>query len=178
VNEGLPSQPAVDQPGTEGIPTVHVVTFGADEERAAMEAWLADQQLAPQLDWASSTSASFRLNTTDANTVQERMRNGPDLEWLLVPPGQPDNLIRYLIVEGPDGRSFEVRDVPSVTQVGAVAQAVVQEYGEDRTESDWVVVDHVRPEGTPHRLNADGTLAQDAIGEGSRLRIGHQARAG
>lgn len=177
MNEGLPSQPTAAQSGTEGSPAVHIVAFGSDEERAALEAWLADQELAPQLEWASNTSASFRLNTTDADAVQERMRNGPDLEWLVVHPGQPDHLIRYLIVEGPDGRSFRVSDVPSVTKISEIARAVLEDYGEGRLNSDQVIINHVESEGG-RRLNPDSTLSQDAIGEGSRLQIGFEARAG
>jgi hypothetical protein len=123
---------------------------------------------------------SFRLNQSDPNVVTASMQARPDLNWSVVPPGQPDYLLPRLSVEGPDGRSFRLIQVPSSLITSTVAQTVIDQYQypEELTGGgSALVVDVVGPDGTGQRINPDMTLDEQAVTAGSRLRIGWQRRA-
>src|SRR5262249_36277039 len=117
-----------------------------------------------------SSSASFRLSTSDTSAVDQQMRSRQDITWAVVSPETPDYVLRYLSVVGPDGRSFRLSDVPAATPVSSVADELV---GTDQP----TVVEHVNPEGGARRMNPDTTLAEEGVGEGDRLRVGFERRA-
>jgi transcriptional regulator with XRE-family HTH domain len=158
--------------------TCHLVAWvSADEERITLEAWLAERGLDPQLEWMTPTSVSFRLNQADAYAVDRVMSARRDLNWTVVAPGVPDYVLRYLSVQGPDGRSFRFNDVPSAAPIGSVASELVEQYGEGLPGADRpTIVEHVGPEGS-RRLNPDSTLAEEGLAEGARLRVGFERRA-
>jgi hypothetical protein len=165
--------------GLEQKPTCHlVVHVSSDEERTAIQAWLSAQQFAPEEKWVTSSAVSFRLNEADSNVVTRLMRTRPDIGWTLVPPGEPDYLLRHLFVEGPDGRSFRFSDVPASSSISSVATELVDRYPAKLPgRGQPTVVDHVGPDGTGRRVNPDSTLHQEQVREGSRLRVGFQRRA-
>lgn len=172
---GLPEEPG-EQPEQ---PTCHLVLrINSEDERASIESWLSEQGFAPQQSWSTQSAVSYRLNQRDQNVVRGRLVTRPDIGWTLVPPGQPDYLLRQLFVEGPDGRRFRFSDVPVQSTVGSVATEMVEQYPEGLPGSDRpTVVDHVGADGTGRRTNPDNTLHEEGIGEGSRLRVGFQRTA-
>lgn len=186
VTETQPAPAAVLRPsGTtppEGAPPQQtetcrlVVWLGADD-RAAVEEWLAELGLDPRPVWLTPTSAAFQVTEADPRALDRVMRARPDLNWTIVAPGDPDYVIRYLSVQGPDGRSFRFNDVPSATPVGSVAGELVEQYTKGIPGGDQpTVVEHVGPDG-PRRMNPDSTLAAEGITEGARLRVGFERRA-
>ena len=143
-----------------------------------MHDWLAAQGFSPQEMWSTISAVSFRLNQADQNLVRERLVTRPDLGWTLVPPGQPDYLLRQLFVEGPDGRRFRLSDVPVQSTIGSVATEVVDQYPEGLPGADRpTVVDHVGPDGAGRRTNPDNTLHEEGIRENDQLRVGFQRTA-
>jgi len=176
--ESRPAAPVQAPPAVQTSPAVHlVVRISSEEERAEMEAWLGAQQFAPQQEWVSATAVSFRLNTTDENAVAERMR-GLDVGWTVVPPGEPDYLLRQIIVEGPDGRTFRFNDVPASTTVGTLGRELIDQYPEGLPGSENpMVIDRVNANGSGERVNPDNTVHQEGIREGTRIRVGFQRQA-
>jgi ubiquitin-protein ligase len=161
------------QPGQ----TCRLVVWVGLEEREALEAWLDREGLGPQAAWLTPTSASYLVNETEPHALEQRMRDVPGLNWTIVAPGDPDYVIRYLSVQGPDGRSFRFNDVPSATPVGSVASELVDQYNGGLPGGDQpTVVEHVGADG-PRRMNPDNTLADEGITEGARLRVGFERRA-
>jgi len=160
-------------------PACHVVLrVTSEEERGTAEAWLADLGFDPREEWVSATAVSFRLNEADSTVVTEQLRALPDIGWTVVPPGQPDYLLRQLFVEGPDGRSFRFSDVPASSTVGSVGEELIEQYPEGLPGSDQpLVIDRVAADGSGRRTNPDNTLAEEGITEDSRLRVGFQRRA-
>jgi hypothetical protein len=155
-----------------------VVRVSTDQERDDIQAWLTDQGFDPQQEWRTGTAVSFRLNEADPNVVTQRMRLRPDLGWTVVPPGQPDYLLRQLFVEGPDGRSFRFSDVPASSPVGSVGEELIDQYPEGLPGSDQpLVIDKVAADGTGERVNPDSTLHQEGITDGIRLRVGFQRQS-
>jgi effector-associated domain 1 (EAD1)-containing protein len=181
-------QPGTQQPGAQQAPRLqagaqpdscHVVVWLRSKEREALEAWMADHGLDPQAEWITATSASYRVNQSDPQAVDRVMSGRPDANWTVVAPGTPDYVLRYLSVQGPDGRSFRFSDVPSATPVGSVASELVGQYteGQGLPGGDQpTVVEHVEPAG-PRRMNPDSTLAEEGVTEGARLRVGFERRA-
>ena len=165
-------------PPAQTSPAVHlVVRISSEEERSRMEAWLAARQFAPQQEWVSATAVSFRLNTTDEDAVAERMRE-LDVGWTVVPPGEPDYLLRQIIVEGPDGRSFRFNDVPASTTIGTLGRELIDQYPEGLPGSENpMVIDQVNADGSGERVNPDNTVHQEGIREGTRIRVGFQRQA-
>lgn len=142
-----------------------------------MEAWLAARQFAPQQEWVSATAVSFRLNTTDEDAVAERMRE-LDVGWTVVPPGEPDYLLRQIIVEGPDGRSFRFNDVQASTTIGTLGRELIDQYPEGLPGSENpMVINQVNADGSGERVNPDNTVHQEGIREGTRIRVGFQRQA-
>lgn len=172
------------QEGPQSVPraegTVHLILrIGSDDEQAALEAWLTAQGFAPQTEYVTQTAVSFRLNQTDPNVVAERMRRGQaDVGWTVVPPGDPDYLLRQFFVEGPDGRRFRYSDIPAATPVGAVASELFDHYPETLPGADQpTVVDQVAPDGSGRRMNPDNSLHEEGVTEDSTLRVGFQRQA-
>lgn len=159
-------------------PACHLVAWlDSDEERTALESWLSEQGLDPRREWSTVSSLSYRLGEADPHTLDRLMRTRRDFPWAVVPPGDPDYVLRFLHVEGPDGRSFRFNDVPSATPVGSVAQELVDQYTEGLPGGDQpTVVDHVGA-GGPRRMNPESTLGDEGVTEGDRLRVGFQRRA-
>jgi ubiquitin-protein ligase len=87
-------------------------------------------------------------------------------------------VLRFLHVEGPDGRSFRFNDVPSATPVGSVASELVEQYTEGPPGADDqpTVVDLVGAGGA-RRMNPENTLGDEGVSEGDRLRVGFERRA-
>jgi Effector-associated domain 1 len=155
----------------------HLVAWLNAAERTALEAWLTEQGLDPRAEWITPTSVSFQVNQANPHDVDRVMSGRPDINWTVVAPGVPDYVLRYLAVQGPDGRSFQFNDVPSATPVRSVAGELVDQYtgglpGDDQP----TVVEHIGPEG-PRRMNPDSTLAEEGITEGARFRVGFERRA-
>lgn len=159
-------------------PTVHlVVRIGSEEERTQVQAWLADRGFEPQQEWVSNSAVSFRLNTADADAVSERMRE-LDVGWTVVPPGEPDYLLRQIIVEGPDGRTFRFNDVPASSTVGTLGRELIEQYPEGLPGSqNPMVIDRVNADGSGERVNPDETVHHEGIREGTRIRVGFQRNA-
>ena len=174
-----PLQPQDQQPPAPAG-TCHVVAWlNAPEQRAELQAWLASHGLDPHVSWSTPTSVSYRVNQADADAVDSVMVDRRDLNWTVVEPGTPDYVLRYLSVQGPDGRRFRFSDVPSATTFGALAGELVGQYvegGGPPGADQPTVVEQVRPEG-PHRVDPESTLAEEGITEGDRLRVGFERRA-
>jgi hypothetical protein len=158
--------------------TCHLVGWlDSAEQRDALFAWLTEQGLAPETEWSTPSNVSFRLNQADPQAVDRVMLARHDFAWQVVAPGNPDYVLRYLSVQGPDGRSFRFNDVPSATPVSSVADELVEQYTEGLPGGDQAtVVEHVGPEG-PRRMNPDNTIGEEGITEGSRLRVAFERRA-
>jgi hypothetical protein len=155
-----------------------IVRIDSEEERIAVERWLAEVGLAPAQMWSTPTAVSYRLDQADQDAVRQVLLDRPDLGWTLVPPGEPDYLIRRLYVEGPDGRRFRVTDAPAQQTVGSLAAEVVEQYPEGLPGAGRpTVADHVGADGQGRRMNPGNTLYQEGIGEDDHVRVGFQATA-
>lgn len=170
--------PRAGDPATGSDPGVHLVTWiSSGQERDALQAWLAERQLDPQVEWTTPSSVSFRLNTSDTSAVDELMRSRQDISWTVVAPGSADYVLRTLYVDAPDGRSFRFSDVPAATTIGSVADELVEQYSEGLPRAGRpVVIDRVDPDTGPSRLNPDTTLGEEGVAEGQRLRVSFEAR--
>lgn len=89
-----------------------------------------------------------------------------------------DYLFRQIFVEGPDGRSFVFSDVPAATAVRRIASEMASRYRDGIPGDDQAaVVDRVGDGGAGRRLDPDGTLHEEGVSEGSRLRVGFRRQA-
>ena len=172
----LSSQPGSEpaQPhGPQRQDSSHLVAWlDSAEQRDDLVAWLAERGLASEIEWSTPTSMSFRLSEADPSVVDRVMRDRTDIGWRVVAPGHQDYVLRYLSVEGPDGRAFRFNDVPSATPVSSVASELVEQYAEGLPGGDQAtVVEHVGPDGN-RRMNPDNTIGDEGVTEGSRLRVG------
>jgi ubiquitin-protein ligase len=157
--------------------TCHLVAWLNAAERTALEGWLTEHGLDPRAEWITSTSVSFRVNQADPEAVWRVISDRSDINWTVVAPGVPDYVLRFMSVQGPDGRSFRFNDVPSATRVESVASELVDQYSEGLPGDEQpTVVEHVGPAG-PRRMNPESTLAQEGITEGARLRVAFERRA-
>jgi len=174
--EPPPAQAAA--PGPAPAETCHLVAWlDSAEARDALTAWLAERGLAAEIEWSTPTSVSLRLDEADPRVVDRVMLARHDIGWRVVAPGHLDYVLRYLSVEGPDGRAFRFNDVPSATPVSSVASELVEQYTEGLPGGDQAtVVEHVDSDGT-RRMNPDSTIGDEGITEGSRLRVGFERRA-
>ena len=173
------SQPSAAQQAAGTGQTCHLVAWiGSDEERARLEDWLTRQGLQPQLEWSTLSSLSYRVAEPDPHALNRVMRSQRGFPWTVAPPGASDYVLRFLHVEGPDGRSFRFSDVPSTTPVSSVASELVGQYTEGLPGADDhpTVVDHVGA-GGPRRMNPESTLGDEGVTEGDRLRVGFERRA-
>ncbi|MBO0819817.1 MAG: hypothetical protein J2P26_03085 [Nocardiopsaceae bacterium] len=175
--EAAASPPGEPEPAAE--PTCHLVLrVHSEEERASVRDWLAQRRLHPRETWSTPTAVSFELSEADPDAVRALLAARPDLGWTLVPPGAPDYVLRFLYVEGPDGRSFRFSDVPSSTRVGDVGEELIEQYHEGLPGRDNpLVIDRVDRRGNGHRANPDNTLDEEDVTDGSTLRVGFQRRA-
>lgn len=159
----------------------HIIVRASNEdERAAAERMLRDLGFAPTNVWATEHAASYAVSSSDAASVRARLAR-TDLGWTVVPPGQPDYLLRELYVQGPDGSRFRMVDAPAQQTVGNVAGQVAQHYqGVDSQEGTRpTVVDRVNPEtGARERVDARETLHEANVQEGDHLRVGFESTAG
>lgn len=176
---GQAAAPVEPEPPAQPEQTCHVVfRINSEEERGAIETWLTGLDLAPRQMWSTISAVSYQLNNSDPNRVRERLVTRGDLGWALVPPGEPDYLLRQLFVEGPDGRRFRVSDIPVQSTVSALAAEVVDRYPEGMPGADRpTVVDHVAQDGTGRRMNPDRTLHEEGIRENDQVRVGFQRTA-
>jgi ubiquitin-protein ligase len=177
INPSTPPDPP--QPVLDPRLTCHLVVWTeSDEERAALEAWLAKLGLDPQREWSTVGSLSFRLSQPDPRVIDRLMSTRREFPWAVVPPGDPDYVLRFLHVEGPDGRSFRFSDVPSATPIGSVATELVGQYTGKLpgVEAQPTVIDHVGSSGS-RRVNPDNTLGNEGITEEGRLRVGFERLA-
>jgi hypothetical protein len=162
-------------------PTCHVIVRTEDEpSRLHAESVLTGLGLDPVQMWATATAASLRVNATDAAALEQRLdQDATDIGWTVVAPGQPDYLLQTLIVEGPDGRRFRVRDVPAQESISNMAREVVESQYPRPSGSRTlpITVDHVR-DGQPQRVDGDSTFDEAQIRDGDTVRVGYQTNAG
>lgn len=158
--------------------TCHLVVWlDSAEQRDALIEWLAGHGITAEAEWSTPSTASYRLNQADPQEVDRIMLSRRDFGWQVLAPGAPDYVLRYLSVEGPDGRRFRFNDVPSATPVRNVGDELVGQYTEGLPGAEQAtVIEHVGPEG-PRRMNPDSTVGEEGITEGSRLRVGFERRA-
>jgi Effector-associated domain 1 len=167
-------EPPADQPD----PVCHVIVRASDEnERVRTEGVLRDLGLAPHVVWTTAHALSFQVASGDTRGVR-RILDGTDLGWTLVPPGQRDYLLSSLYAQGPDGRNFQISDVPAQQTIGNIAGEIVEQYPAYRGTSRPTVIDHVQQDGQGRRLDPDTTLDAAGIQDGAQLRVAFQATAG
>ncbi len=180
--EGAAEQPAgaADEETEEGpAQSCHVIVRASSEpERQHACETLASLGLEPHEFWSTPHAVSYRVNNENTGRVREQLE-GTDLGWTVVPAGEPDYVFHTLYARGPDGRQFRLNDAPAQQTVGNVASSVLEEYPPGYTDATRsVVVDEVQDDGSGRRLNGDDTLHKAGIRNGSRMRIGVEARAG
>lgn len=164
-----------EPPGQDSV--VHlIVGVGARQEQVAVESWLAERQLQPEIIWMSEDAISFRLNTSDVDAVRELIDQRDDISALVVAPGQPDYLLYRIYVQGPDGRRFRIQAAPAAQPISVIADEITARY--ERVQSSATVVDLVSATGHGQRLNPDSTLHDAGVVDGNELRVGFQALAG
>ena len=162
-----------DEPPAEAC---HVVMHaGDDEEREQVAAFLRERGLGPTVVWTTEDAVSFALNTPDARAVRGAL--GGASGWIVIPPGQPNYVLRELFIQGPDGSRFGITNVPAQQTVGDVAGAAASEYGSSFADTGRrAILDAVR-NGQRQRLNPDHTLHQAEIRDGESLELGLESRA-
>lgn len=155
-----------------------IVRITSEAERAEVEGWLREHGMDPQPMWYTLTAVSYRLNEREISPIHTLLRTRSDLGWTLVPPGDPDHLIRRLWMHGPDGRTFRLSDIPVQSTIGSITSEVLEQYPEDTPGADRpTVTDRVGPDGQGRRMNPDNTLHQEDVGEDDHLRFAFQRTA-
>lgn len=174
----VPAQ-AGPEPAPDGRPaTCHVIVRASDEnERESATAALADLGLDPREIWSTEHAVSYAVNSTDVELVR-RALGRTRLGWTLVPPGQPDYLLRELFVQGPDGSRFRFTDAPAAQTVRNITTEVIGQYPDSAGETVPAVADQVLASGERRRLDMDDTLHDAGIRDGDSLRVGVEGRAG
>lgn len=163
--------------------TCHVIVQASAEEiRRDAEEELSELGLDPREWWSTSHAVSFRVNSGDTERVRARLRQTSfawtSSGWTVVPPGEPDYLIRALYIEGPHGRQFRITDAPAQQALGTVAADVIEQYGQDLPGAGRPpVIKRAGREGQEHRLDPDGTLHGSGIRDGDWLRVEFPAPA-
>jgi hypothetical protein len=173
-----PSTPARHEPPAGAA--CHVIIRADDEEqRQVARTVLTDLQLGPFEIWSTAHAVSFQVNSADVETVR-RALDATRLGWTLVPPGQPDYLLRDLFVTGPDGSRFRITDAPAAQSVRNVVTDVLEEYvgADDPSGPRPAVADHIGDNGKRRRLDMDDTLHDAGVRDGDHLGVGMEGRAG
>ena len=92
------------------------------------------------------------------------------------------HLLRRLVVQGTDNRSFELRNVPSTTPLSEIARAVLENYTDDNSHGHRgrvrTAIDRVGANGSADRLDLSHTLGDAGIANGDELRLATEAIAG
>ena len=168
--------PQESEPGT--ATTCHIIVRADDgDERQQAGQTIAALGLSPHEVWSTEHATSFEVNTSDTALVRQLMTS-TNLGWTLVPPGQPDYLVRELYVQGPDGSRFRIVDAPVAQTVRNVSDEIVEHYGPSEGESRMLTFADQMVAGQSTRLDPEGTLADHGIIDGGQLRVGFEARAG
>ena len=118
-----------------------------------------------------------------AAAMQAEMRRQGN-EVMVEPVQFSDYLLRRLQGEGPDGKRFEMEDVPASTSVSAVGSAIIGQYeqGVLPTDKDGkpkpVTVDKVNAEGQTERLDPNRNLHESGVQDGDTMQAAPQRTAG
>jgi hypothetical protein len=163
-----------------GAPTCHVyIRVQGDEDRAAARETLSALSLDPREVLSTDRVVLYAVSSTDTSFVRAAMSR-TDLPWTVASPEMGHYLLHTLIVQGPDGTQFRLRDTPSAVTVGTVASEIVatRYSGQDPQAVRETVVNRVYESGEQERINPDDTLEQANIPDGAQMQIGFDNRAG
>ena len=158
---------------------VHVIIRTDDDEsRQRAEQTLEGLGFRPLEVWSTAHATSYRVDAPDMGDAA-RLLGPTDLGWTLVPPGEPDYLLRELFVTGPDGRRFRITDVPAAQTVQNIASEVIDQYPLDVAEAGRpTVVDRLGNDQHDRRLAPENTLHDAGIRDDDQLHVGFENRAG
>jgi hypothetical protein len=182
----LDTESAGRQPGIAATPAAQarycrvMVRARNEEERAAALADLRERGLDPQELWSTEYVTSYEVGATEPSLVRRALASA-DLGWTIVPPGQPDYVLRELFIQGPDGSHFRAVDTPALQTIRNLAEEVLTTHydnNQDRAATVPTVIDRVGPDGQRQRTNPEQTLHEAGVGEGAQLRVGFEGRAG
>ncbi|MEV0567783.1 hypothetical protein [Dactylosporangium sp. NPDC050588] len=154
-----------------------IVRASGDDERARVTEILIRLGLAPVQRWATEHAVSFEVDVVEPAAV-ERVLDGSELGFTVVPPGAPDYLLRELYVQGPDGSRFRLVDAPAMQALGNVATEIVDQYSLGGDVDPPTVIDVVGPGGDVIRASSGETLHEAGVRDGDSIRVGFEGRAG
>jgi Effector-associated domain 1 len=162
-----------------GADTCHVFLRLPEEEREAARALLAGLGLDPQEELATDYIVSYAVASTDQAAVRTVMSR-TDLPWTVASPTTGHYLLHSLVVQGPDGSRFQLRDTPAAVTLGTIAQEVVasQYAGQDSQAVRETVVNRVHEDGQQERMNPDQTLEEAQVPDGAQVQVAFGSRAG
>jgi hypothetical protein len=118
-----------------------------------------------------------------AAAMQAEMRRQGN-EVMVEPVRFSDYLLRRLHAEGPDGKRFELEDIPASTPVSAAGSAVMGQYDQGVLPRDKegkprpVTVDKINEAGQAERLDPSRSLHESGVQDGDTLQAAPQRTAG
>ncbi len=178
--EPAPAQ-AVADPTVQGpSETCHVIISAhSEDDRLHAEAALRATGLDPRTVWSTGTAISFAVASSDDSGVRRILDGVPELGWTVVPRGQPDYLLRNLLVEGPDRRQFRVTDTPAHETFRDIAEEVIiNHYPQQDPNAELpTMIEHVR-DGERRSVNPDTTLHDAGVQDGDQMNVAYRTDAG
>ncbi len=153
-------------------------------------------RLPGQVRLEMSTDTGLAVFGFDQASAEEVQRIAEEIPRLLAPTphagpvrvnlsanGDRSTILERLYAEGPDGRRFELFDVPANTTPQEIARGVMGEYTDTGAPTGTtdpkrkVVVNAIRPEG-PQRLNPDQPIGRQGLRDGDQVEVLPESRAG
>ena len=155
----------------------HVAVGRDDDGEGEVVRVLADAGLRPALMWSTPAVALYRVGADDPARVSAAL-DSTEARWTVLAPGAPRYFLEQVVVQGPDGRAFRIRDVPAATTVADISADVLSYYLSHDAGERSAVIDRVGADGSGERLDRERTLDEAGIRDGDRLRVGYQTNAG
>ncbi|MET8147931.1 effector-associated domain EAD1-containing protein [Actinoplanes sp. NPDC049668] len=172
--------PAAAAPGVANPSCVVFIRASSEEERQAAFEQLRALDLDPQ-EWVTTDLvAAYTVASTDQATVSAQMGR-TRLPWTVASPNGASYLVHTLIVEGPDGSRFRLRDTPAAVRLETIASEVVatQYAGKDpQVTARPTVINRVLAGGEQERANPEQNLDEAGLADGAQVRIAFEGRAG
>lgn len=158
--------------------TCHVfVRAETEEERTAAFEALRRLNLDPREELSTGLVTSYSVSSNDVGMVRRLLG---DVGWTVASADGAHYLLHTLIVQGPDGSRFRLRDTPAAETFGTIAAEVVgtQYPGSDPQSVRPTVINHVHQDGQQERANPDQSLDEAGVQDGDQMSVAFEGRAG
>ena len=188
----LPGLPQANDPAVANREYHTIVFFGSNRHEDLLR--LVRELVDPNAQLAYTTRAGVCAVIVSEETRAEwsaiaaklrarAQRLDPQLELELQTTQFRPYVLSSLVGRGPDGQRFELTAVPATTRAEDVGAAVMSNYADRATRDRGgrlrrIVIDHIRRNGSTHRMRQDASLGEQEVEDGDTLSVAPESTAG